>query len=139
MTLQMYPVVAELMDAELEERIHDLVSPILARSRGRVTWEMLRDDHRNQEIQIWAILDDDEPAGVRSIGITRIIVYPTGERVMRLDHGAGKIDDAIAIMPVVERMAREKNCHRMRIDGRVGWQRVFPGWVEVSRIIEKDL
>ena len=137
--MKMYPVKPELWEPEAEQRIHDLVAPIIAQSRGRVTWEGLKEDHRKNSIQMWMILDADAPAGISSVGITRILVYPSGEKVMRLHYGAGKIDDAVAIMPTVERMAREQGCHRLRIDGRVGWQRVFPGWTEISRVIEKDL
>jgi hypothetical protein len=135
----MVPISPE-MDAEIFQRFVALISPIVERSQGRTTLEMLVEDHKRGNIQVWAILDPQAPAGVSSFGITRMVVYPSGLRVMRLDHGAGSLQDAVDIMPEVEEFARSCGADKMRIEGRRGWQKIFTeGWHEVSRVIEKEL
>ena len=128
------------MDAETYWRFVELIQPIIDRSGGRTTLKTLFDDHKMGNIQIWAIHDPAAPAGVSSFGITRMVVYPSGLRVMRLDHGAGSLQDAIDILPAVEEFARARGADKMRIEGRRGWQKIFTdGWHEVSRVIEKEL
>lgn len=139
MMKHMVPIAPE-MDEQTFQRFVELISPIIERSGGRTTMEKLVEDHKRGDIQVWAILDPHSPAGVSSFGITRLVVYPSGLRVMRLDHGAGSLQDAIDIMPEVEEFARACGADKMRIEGRRGWQRIFTdGWHEVSRIIEKEL
>jgi hypothetical protein len=136
--MRLIPIKAE-MDESTFERFKELISPIIEKSGGRTTLEVLLKDHKTGRCQVWAILDTKAPGGISSFGVTRILVYPSGLRVMRLDHGGGNLVDAIEIMPEVEAIARESGCDKMRIEGRIGWQRVFPGWHEVSRVIEKEL
>lgn len=121
----------------LEIRTRELLGPLTERSRGRVSLSELIDQVRKRESQLWGIWQDDR---MESVTVTRIVVYESsGRRVFRIDFAGGRLEDAVAFMPTLELLAREAKCSAMRIEGRVGWHKIFPDWEEVSRIIEKEL
>lgn len=123
---------------DLAERFRELLVPLESRSRGRVTVEKLLDDHRTGACAIYAVVDGVD---VPSVVAVRVVTYDCGERVFRIDHAAGRIEDAIRLMPALESMARRAGCRRMRIEGRSGWARVFreQGWEIVASVMEKEL
>ncbi len=113
------------------------VEPIIAQGRGRVTAEGMIDDFRTDKSACWGFVRDGE---VTSVGVTTILVYPSGKRVMRCSYGGGTLRDALEVMPQVEMMAKRLCCDTLRIEGRKGWQRIFTdGWEEVSRVLEKEI
>ena len=57
--------------------------------------------------------------------ITIIEEYPTGLKELRIWLGGGNLAGLLKLRPLVEAWKQYSGCHRMRIDGRVGWSRVF--------------
>ncbi|KKK48286.1 hypothetical protein LCGC14_3146680, partial [marine sediment metagenome] len=66
--------------------------------------------------------------------------YKSGLRVFLIEHAAGDLEDLKGAIGFAEEIARRSRCHRMQVDGRAGWLRVFGDeWHEFSRSIEKEI
>lgn len=133
--LELLAIAPGPMDPETRERFIELLRPIEERSHGRITIDEIFKDHLKRECQCWAVLDGVE---IVSVLVSRILVYPSGRRVLRFDFGGGRKADVHRFQPDMERLCRESNCDAMRLEGRKGWERELEehGWHEVGRILE---
>lgn len=124
------------MGPEHLSQFREMMALVVAHSRGRQTVDNIIGDHRNGLVSVWATIED----GIfRGMATTRIIEYPSGLLVFRIDDAAGNLEDAVEYMPRMFELAREAGCDKIRIEGREGWKGVFPDWHHVSTIIEKEI
>ena len=116
--------------------LETMLKPIVDRFPDRVTMQGILRSLRAGDSQAYAVVG---PTEVLACVILRVLTYPTGVRVMRIDQAAGTLPLAVAFLPELERIAKEQRCTRLAIEGRKGWVDVLPGFVEVSRRIEKEI
>lgn len=117
-------------------QFREMMESVVAHSRGRQTVDSIVADHRKGLVSVWATMEDGT---FRGMATTRIIRYPSGLHVFRIDNAAGNLEDAVRYMPRMLELARNAGCDKIRIEGREGWKGVFPDWHHVSTIIEKEI
>lgn len=77
---------------------------------------------------IWAEIEAERAqlfATPNAALVSRVEMYPTGMKELRLWLGGGDMDDLLKMQPIVVQFARSVGCKRMLIEGRPGWARVF--------------
>jgi hypothetical protein len=132
---EMHLTVWPTPDEELElARV--MLKPLVDRSRGRISMELLERSFLSGEAQLWFVTEDGVTS---SAAVTRIINYPDGRRVFRIDGAAGLLQDGQEFIGTLERIAQRQGCTSVRIEGREGWQRSLEGYSEVARILEKEI
>lgn len=79
-----------------------------------------------------------EGTGIVGVAVTALIAGHSGKRC-ELVAFAGDLARCRAMLPVIERYAKEEGCAMMRLMGRLGWRRVLEGYSEPFVTLEKRL
>lgn len=110
------------------------------RSDGRVrTVDIYYRIARNLS-QLWIIFDDDDLSIVSCL-VTNIHTYPTGLKMLNIEHIAGKkmgdwIDQGL---DVLYRWSKDNDCHGIEGLGRAGfenWIKDKEGWEQTSKFYQ---
>jgi hypothetical protein len=122
--------VNKLMD-EHWERCSPFLQAALDRSIGGYTLAHVKEEIEKGNAQFFPT--------VNSAGVTRIVPYPSGLKVIELWLAGGNLWELKQSNINAMRWAREIGCHKSVIYGREGWQRELEGYREASRTLVKDL
>ena len=97
------------------------------RSKGRVTTQDIFSECLNNQSSLWIIFDTGN-MNIVGCAITQISDYPSGKRMLNLDHVAGnKMGDWIDRgLEVMEKWAKDNKCSGIEGVGREG----FWNWVK---------
>lgn len=74
----------------------------------------------------------------RSAVVTQVMQYPNG-RVLRIWLAGGDLDELRHFLPAADNYARSEGCVAVEIEGRLGWERVLPGYVKRRVVLVKEL
>lgn len=114
-----------------------LAEPILRRATertcGRFTAADALERIARADMQLWL---GGNP--VSSVAVTEVLQYPRLSEC-RIVFAAGELGLLKAGMPMLEMWAQAQGCRIFSIEGRKGWERVFPGFIPEAVILRKDL
>lgn len=85
------------------------------------------------QAQLWLAITSDQQ--VIGAGVTEII----GPACWIIAWGSDDQKRCAPLLEVIEEFARENGCARVRLCGRLGWQRVLPGFKPQAVVLEKEL
>lgn len=100
---------------------------------------ILRDAHERR-LLLWAIYRRESPLPILAAAATSVRETKAGKTAV-IEHVGG--DDMKAwLCPALEQfeqLAREHGCARLELEGRLGWQRVLPGFTPERIVLGKAL
>ncbi len=109
------------------EQVEKYLRKSCKRSKGRVTTQDIFYQCLNNECSLWICFDT---GNLKIIGcaVTQISSYPTGKKMLNLDHVAGKnmsywFDDGLGML---EKWAKDNKCNGIEGVGRSG----FWNWIK---------
>jgi hypothetical protein len=110
-------------------------------SRGKISFDDILAMHSEDRAQLWIMqsFPDDMVAGVV---VTQVVTYEGGANSLKVFCGGGVGAMKRGLDVVISRLetfARELGCVSVIIEGRRGWEKIFPGYDFVSVTIEKRL
>lgn len=116
-----------------------LLGPAVAESGGRwdeaaVKARLLKGD---QHLWTWW----SSRGALACAVVSEVNRYPTGLQVCDLWFcgGHGLSEWCGPMLAAIEAWARRIGCHRIMVSGRVGWERVLPGFERTGIVLEKEL
>lgn len=76
----------------------------------------------------------------QSVIVTEILGYPNGS-VMNLYICVGNLEEILALLPEVEKFAKDHGCKMLHMGGRKGWAKFADklGWKHDRIVLTKDL
>jgi hypothetical protein len=92
----------------------------------------LRSGHR----QLWVAWDGSK---VLAAAITRINVQRSGLACQIAACGGTEGERWMHLISRIEDWARAEGCRKVVIEGRPGWERVFPAYKRVRVVLEREL
>lgn len=134
--LRCYGVKSGLTDWYIHEA-WDMLEPAAARN-GLYTQESLWAALKQGEMQLWLAEINDELAMAL---VTEIADYPARRQCTIVMAGGKHLDRFMPFLGTIEAWARSSGCHRIRIEGRGGWQRKLGshGYEPTGVILTKDM
>lgn len=125
----------------LDEYWQDMVSilhPVFALEYQESTLDGVKNRLIQGEELALVILDDNKMIGVCILGVSS---YESGGKALEVPYLAGtRMDDWLAPgFEVVENIARNMGCDRIRGGGRKGWLRLLPKFKPIRTIFEAKL
>ena len=122
--------------------IHELVRPLLERAvildRGKSTVDDVLDKIRKEEDVLWVVCNVHHD--ILACVVTSLDVYPTKKKVCTVRWAAGKhVHQWKDLMHFLIEYAENEQCQSIEIHGRPGWGRLFPQFIELYRVFEKEL
>ncbi|MET1083306.1 MAG: hypothetical protein ABWY12_09710 [Burkholderiales bacterium] len=109
----------------------------IAWTGGRFTPATVLADLELGRSQLWAAVED---AQLYAVAVTQILIYPGGESVGVLYLGGVDSERwGDLLTDALLEYARERNCQRLELFGRKGWERKLPGWNLVGVWLEKEV
>ena len=117
--------------ANVWPRVSGCVQKALARQNEWRLTDML-EQITSQRMQLWVV-----PWKIAVV--TQVLTYP-GARICMvvLCGGEGLVEHKDAF-DEIERWAGSIGCDEMRLQGRKGWQRVYPGYEPIATVMRKRL
>lgn len=109
------------------ERVSPMLKQVADESDGRYTLRHLAEGCGNGDFQMWAVTDDEE---VKATALTRMIVYPTGQRRGEVIIATGRDLGAwVEKIPEFKQQFIEMfNLDRVGALARPGWSRKLKDW-----------
>lgn len=107
------------------EKIWLFVQRCCKRSNGRHNPYTVRDQIKNNEINLWIVISTEDDS-IIGFGTTSIVSYATGMRMLEIVHlGGSKIDEWVDDgWKVLEKWAKDNGCHGLQALGRPGLKHV---------------
>ena len=112
------------------------------RSNGRALPQDIFYDCLNQKASLWIIFDK-ETLDIFGCAITQIAIYPTGKKMLNIDHiGGKKMDEWIDRgLEVINKWAKSNECVGIEGIGRAGfwnWIKDRQGWEKTAIFFEYE-
>tara|TARA_B100000780_G_scaffold277339_1_gene247802 strand:+ start:362 stop:838 length:477 start_codon:yes stop_codon:yes gene_type:complete len=111
------------------------------RSNGRVTTRDVFYDCLNNKASLWIIFDKSN-LYITGCAITKINEYPTGKRMLNIDHVTGKkMDEWIDRIEVLYSWGKANNCKGIEGVGREGfwnWIKQRENWKKTAIFFEYE-
>lgn len=125
--------------AEVWPLVREWVDQAAARSNGRFTETAILGEIEQGRQQLWVIWDPDA-SEARAVGVSQVLVYPTGLKVADIIilTGVGR-KDWKHLMTGFEDWARRESCGVVQVFARKGWAREFPDFKMSHVLLEKKL
>lgn len=138
-------VVLDRLDRSDVMVLWSILEPYFAAACAAVNTSMTAEDVRQAALadkrSIWTIIDKDrDPPALLAVCSAGMRDTPNGKTAF-IEVAAGWdreawVDDCLAEF---ERLAKAAGAVRVEIEGRMGWQRVLPGYRPVRVVLEKCL
>ena len=103
---------------------------------GDWTLTAIRDCLFNKECLLWVLWDGQR---LRAACVTEVVILPRGKVCRVVACGGENASSWNGAFAPIEKYAKELGCVSMRIEGRKGWQRVFPDYGLEWICLEKGL
>ena len=112
-------------------RVSGCVQKALARQRE---WRLpdILEQLTSQRMQLWVV-----PWTLAVV--TQIQTYPGARICMLVLCGGEGLQENKALLGEIEQWARSLGCDEMRIQGRAGWQRLYPGYEPIAEVLRRRL
>ena len=109
------------------------------RSNGRFTPDAILAEIESGDQQLW-IVWNTEKAEARAVGVSQLLVYPTGMKVadVIILTGEGR-KDWKHVLTSFEEWAKEQGCGIAQVLARRGWARELPDYKMSHVLLEKRL
>lgn len=121
------------------DRIWPFVQDILKKATdhcGDWTVEALKSALDNNRAQLWLHC---EGTTVRAAAVSQILAVPRG-KVCQVVACGGEADNWRDAIAPIEQFGKDEGCVSMRIEGRMGWSRVFrdyaPEWITLDKRLD---
>jgi len=103
--------------------IEKLLNKSIKRSYGRTSTDDLLQECLYEESHLWIFYEEDKYPEILGCGITQINDYPSGLRMLNIDHLAGNHHDKWTQegLRFVEEFAKDANCDGIEALGRPGF------------------
>jgi len=103
--------------------IEKLLNKSIKRSYGRTSTDDLLQECLYGESHLWIFYEEDKYPEILGCGITQINDYPSGLRMLNIDHLAGNHHDKWTRegLRFVEEFAKDSNCDGIEALGRPGF------------------
>lgn len=115
-----------------------LLAPALARDGWKVGVGHLRGLFESGGMQLWICLDTQAHQVIAALA-TEVLEYPQARVLSLAFCGGEQMERWAGWIEALEDVAKTGGCSAVRIPGRKGWERVFPGYEERLRVFEKQL
>lgn len=103
--------------------VEKLLNKSIKRSYGRTSTNDLLQECLYGESHLWIFFEEDKYPEILGCGITQINDYPSGLRMLNIDHLAGNHQDKWTQegLKFVEEFAKDSNCDGIEALGRPGF------------------
>ena len=119
--------------------VHSQIDDSAKRSNGRFTTESILEEIEEGRQQLWVIWDEDGRS-VRAVGVTQLIIYPSGMKVADVVILAGEgRKDWKHLVEVAEDWARREGCGLFQMYARKGWAKEMKDYKLSHVLLEKRL
>tara|TARA_Y100000748_G_scaffold290939_1_gene277994 strand:+ start:258 stop:728 length:471 start_codon:yes stop_codon:yes gene_type:complete len=113
------------------------------RSSGRITVDDIFYDALNERKKIWIIFENDQ-FNIKGVLVTEFYEYPTGKRMLSLEHVAGeKMDEWVELgIDALEQYAKNNQCNGIESIGRAGfwnWVKDRPNWKKLAIFLQYEV
>ena len=110
------------------------------RSNGRALPKDIFYDCLNKQASLWIIFDK-ETLDISGCAITKIIEYPTGKRMLNLEHTSGKnmqdwVEEGIEVMIKFAKSNGREGLEGMGRHGQWNWVKNKKGWKKPATFYE---
>jgi hypothetical protein len=121
-------------------KIEKYLKKSASRSGGRTTVEDIYYELTNNKTNLWIIFDTDN-LDISGIQITLFNIYPTGKKMLNLEHTAGNnMQDWVEKgIDVITKFAKDTDCEGLEGIGRHGqwnWVKNKKGWKKPATFYE---
>lgn len=110
---------------------------VIPYARGRMQISDVLQACYTGKSQLWMV--STEEGEVLAAAVTEIVAYPRRRVCSLFLLGGCEMDRWTYLIDELEAWAKEQGCHVLEIQGRKGWGRVFPDYLETHRVFEKEL
>ena len=109
----------------------------IAWTGGRYVPANVREDLELGRSQLFAVIEDSQ---LYAAAVTQILIYPGGESLGVLYLGGVDSDRwGDLLTDALVEFAQERNCQRLELFGRKGWERRLPNWKLIGVWLEKEV
>jgi hypothetical protein len=126
------------------EKVRDVlpyVRPFLIDSNARcgITYDeaALLADTDTHRMLLWVCVD--QYYGIHAAMTTRLMRSDNGLVCQILALGGRDMCSWRHLWPRIEAYAKEENCYKVRVEGRLGWKRILADYVQTGVILEKRM
>ena len=117
--------------------VESLIAEALEHSSGRFRLVDVFAALIKQDMQLWVA--GDEGGSVHVVAVTEVIDYPS-IRIASIFLLAGRGREMwLHHLGTIESWAKDRDCKKLELRGRKGWERVLDDWTFKSITLEKDL
>jgi hypothetical protein len=135
--LRAHGILSEFVDKEWAE-CAPLIEKALLYADGKYTIDDIYKFIKEKTMQLWVGKRDEK---IEIAFVTQIICYPTHKRLLMFAYAGDNIHDWLELKPLVTEYAKWKNCTKLDIYGRPGWERVLApkGYKKIHTVLSLHL